>query len=259
MNLTCEVLNNEEVNPVEMSRYISIKAYDSHEEKHAYFIEMMEYIVSRIKDIQYKSKNTNPMNAFEHGAGTGHLTKRIAEIKNLQVLACELDQVCYQQLSDNLCHKKNLTILNKNTLAMDDTEKFDFICSSFADHHFNMDDKVKYFATIAKMLKQNGVALIGDEFLPEHDYANTKQRAEALNKYHNHIIDIAIDEGNFALAKLETQALDSGLAGLGDFKLSCSQYERLLGIQGLSFRKKKIGPTDLENFGGVYVYELTYS
>ena len=43
---------------------------------------------------------------------------------------------------------------------------------------------------------------------------------------------------------------------LGDFKLSCEEYEELLSAAGLSFEKEKIGPTDDEGVGGIYVYSI---
>jgi hypothetical protein len=46
------------------------------------------------------------------------------------------------------------------------------------------------------------------------------------------------------LIQLETAALRSGLAKQGDFKMSRSQYEKILQGQGFQFRSKKIGPLD---------------
>lgn len=54
---------------------------------------------------------------------------------------------------------------------------------------------------------------------------------------------------------LEQGALESGLRSLGDFKISCSHYEKLAKKHGLRLEtKQKIGPKDRDDLGGIYVY-----
>lgn len=81
-------------------------------------------------------------------------------------------------------------------------------------------------------------------------------RQRALLAYHNHIIEIAQQQGEVLLEKLERDALHSGLERSGDFKLSCQQYEKLLSAAGFEFEKEKIGPLDRDDVGGVYVYTV---
>jgi hypothetical protein len=75
-----------------------------------------------------------------------------------------------------------------------------------------------------------------------------------LKAYHEHIIEIAKQQREHELAKLEQKAWDSGLERKGDFKMSCTQYESALNRAGFKFHKKKIGPLDRDDIGGVYVF-----
>ncbi len=61
------------------------------------------------------------------------------------------------------------------------------------------------------------------------------------------------------LAKLENDALESGLEEVGDFKLSLAEYEKLLDREKFEFSRTKIGPSDIDDVGGVYVYEIKKS
>ena len=106
-------------------------------------------------------------------------------------------------------------------------------------------------------MEDGGLFIVGDEFLAEHSSKNDEARHNALRKWHEHVIGIARSKGQEELAKLEEDALQSGLQGRGDFKVSCSEYERDLNRAGLQVRtKKKIGPLDRDDIGGIYVYTI---
>jgi hypothetical protein len=100
--------------------------------------------------------------------------------------------------------------------------------------------------------------IVGDEFLPEHDETDANARKDALEAYHRHIIEIARKEDHPILMELEERALESGLRGWGDFKVSCGHYEDVLAEVGFKiFAKEKIGPIAPDDIGGVYVYAVT--
>jgi SAM-dependent methyltransferase len=246
---------------VEMSSYIEITEYDEHEEEHAYYPQMMDKMIELLKE--YRGDTRSITRVLELGAGTGIFTKRLAQLENLDIVAMEIDWACFNLLKGNMARlESNMGILhttfevqNKDNRRHNPSGKFKFIVSSFADHHIYFLDKPKYFKNIQRNLEDDGIVIVGDEFLPEHDEKDDNARKQALETYHHHIISIARAENHPHLARLEEGALESGLKGWGDFKVSCEHYERLLTEAGFRIIfKEKIGPTDIDNVGGVYVY-----
>ena len=243
--------------PIEMSAYIDVEDYDKHEEKHAYYQEMMNEMIDII--IEHQSKSSQLYRILELGAGTGIFTKRLLErISNIEVVAVELDWVCFHRLKHSLQNNNLLQVINDDSCTYVDPlgKKFDCIVSSFADHHIKPADKEHYFQNIKRNLAFNGIIVVGDEFLPSYDSDDYYARQLALEKYHQHIIEIAELEGETVLANLERAALKSGLEGVGDFKVSCEEYEAFLSASDLKAEKEKIGPKDRDDLGGVYVYKM---
>ncbi|NEO71341.1 methyltransferase domain-containing protein [Moorena sp. SIO3H5] len=247
-------LTDYDTRTIEMSLYIDIEDYDKHEEKHAYYKEMMERMISIFRE--HNHHNSEPCQVLEFGAGTGIFTDRLASIEEIEkIVAVEIDWHCYKKLNSKFRRKEGkVKILHQDSRTYDPDGVFDYIFSSFADHHIKIIDKEQYFENVKRNLKPNALMIVGDEFLPEHDSNDKSAREAALRNYHNHIIDLANQQQEFVLATLEQEALDSGLREIGDFKISCQQYEELLTNTGFEFKKEKIGPLDKSNVGGVYVY-----
>ncbi len=244
---------------VEMSAYIPIHDYDLHEEAHAYYVDMMQLMISIIE----KNRNSDrKIRILELGSGTGIFTKRLAEIKNAELVAVEIDWACYKALEhkmESLVNNNSTTVtcLNKDSRIYNPDGEFDFICSSFADHHIKPYDKKQYFENIKNNLVNGGMFITGDEFLPIYDYQDVESRRAALKAYHGHIIEIAKQANELELVKLEEAALKSGLEERGDFKLSCQEYETMLNNAGFKYIDSiKIGPLDREDLGGVFVYQM---
>jgi len=246
---------------IEMSGYINVSDYDEHEERHAYYQEMMQRMIG----ICLAHRRIHPKPSFdvlELGAGTGIFTRRLlTELPNLtKIDAIEIDWHCYHILKDKLKRQANsnqieINIYHKDSRTYDPLGKSDYIFSSFADHHIKRGDKEKYFENVKRNLKSGGLLIVGDEFIPEHDPDDKNARNNALRAYHKHIIEIAEQEGESVLADLERAALQSGLEEKGDFKISCTQYEKHLREAGFDFNPpEKIGPPDRDDIGGVYVY-----
>jgi predicted O-methyltransferase YrrM len=213
-------------------------------------------------------KSNNCLEVLEFGAGTGIFTMILAnEITNKlkRLDAIEFDWHCYKILNIKTREFKNshseiqVTVHHEDSRTYNPHGKFDYIFSTFADHHIKKNDKEIYFENVRKNLKSGGLMIVGDEFLREHEPENKEDKEQALRAYHNHIIEIAEREGHSVLVELERQALESGLEEQGDFKVSCSQYEQFLQDAGFKIEKKvKIGPLDLDNIGGIYVYVASH-
>jgi ubiquinone/menaquinone biosynthesis C-methylase UbiE len=239
----------------EMSAYIDVVEYDTHEEKHAYFVDMMQEMIDILR--KKEGDNTKVCRILEVGAGTGIFTKRLAKIPHLQVTAVELDKECFQVLQKNLRDYPSVELVNDDSCIYHHPEKrFDYIFSSFSDHHIKLTDKHSYFQNIKRNLQPDGLFIVGDEFLPPHNSKDQAAWEHALRTYHNHIITIAEQQGEEILANLEREALKSGLEKNGDFKVSCSQYEEFLLENGFRFANQKIGPLNQDDVGGVYVYQV---
>lgn len=246
---------------VEMSSYIDVLEYDLHEEGHSYYIEMMASMIG-LSHLDKESGGA-PRQVLEFGAGTGLFTKRLAQLPNLDLVAVELDWACYHILRLRLEASRGemerrgskFKAQNKDCRSFNPPGRFRYIFSSFADHHIFPADKPRYFANVKRNLLDSGLFIVGDEFLPEYDESSKEERERALKTYHNHIIDLANLNGHHELAQLERGALDSGLKEIGDFKMSCTQYEKAAKKSGLTLvHKIKIGPADMDDVGGVYVY-----
>ncbi len=248
---------------IEMSSYIQVDDYDEHEEEHAYYVEMMEKMLSICKENRNASDRNQRISILELGAGTGIFTKRLAKVENSEIVAVEIDWACYHRLRKNCVRNKlwqinpAIQILNKDSRTYDPPGSFNYIFSSFADHHIKPYDKREYFRNVKRNLKEDGLFLVGDEFLPKYDRDDVESRRNSLRLFHNHIMDIAKRNNNTTLVELEEIALKSGLDENGDFKLSCEEYEELLRKEGLNYEKIKIGPKDRDDIGGVYVYAIT--
>lgn len=252
----------------EMSIYISVDNYDAHEEKHAYFCEMMNTMLAKVRDLRASRDSAYRFRILEMGAGTGHFTKRlVVGLQNVDIVAVEIDEYCCRKLKSRMKSLEaeieragsTMQVINEDGITYDPVGRFDVVCSSFADHHIKLTDKELYFRNVIMNLKDGGRFLVGDEFLPPHDTGNPDERRRALHLYHEHIIDLARAAGEEELARLELDALQSGLQEIGDFKLTCSAYESKVVLAGLAFEKTLIGPAADLGVGGVYVYDMQVS
>jgi SAM-dependent methyltransferase len=245
---------------IEMSLYIDVEDYDQHEENHAYYREMMERM-AEIFSRRFPS-SSEPCRVLEFGAGTGIFTSRLAELDSInEIVAVEIDWHCYKKLEYKFRDQKNrVKVLHEDSRKFDPPGKFDFIFSSFADHHIRERDKARYFKNVKRNLKPGALLIVGDEFLREHDSDDEADRRMALEAYHNHIIEKARDIGDEILVQLESQALQSGLAKVGDFKVSCNRYKELLRQAGFVIEEEDlVGPESQSNqIGGVYVYTIRH-
>jgi predicted O-methyltransferase YrrM len=257
---------------VEMSLYINVFDYNDHEEKHAYYSEMAQRMIE-ICQLKCRENAQNHIEILEFGAGTGIFTMKLANgitAKIEKLDAIEFDWHCYKVLDikkrqfEKSHPNIQVNVHHEDSRTYDPPGQFDYIFSAFADHHIKKGDKEIYFENVKKNLKKGGLMIIGDEFLREHNSNNREEAEQALKVYHKHIIDIAEVNQHYELAELERQALESGLLGLqgagggGDFKVSCSQYEKFLKEAGFEFKKEKIGPSDIVDIGGVYVYTVWF-
>ncbi len=233
-----------------VSAYLDLDEYNDHEEKHAYYLQMRSFIVDRIK--QFQAESDRAIDVLENGAGTGLLTKHLLAIPGINLTLLEPDErsrpVLRAQLGEQNSH---INILEGGAEELDGSTQWDLITSSFSHDHVK--DSAKLAASLFSALKVGGIYMAGVEILG--DYSTDEGRIEALNKWHGFVIDDAKSKGEMELAKLENEALVSGIGGIADFKKDIKNFEKDFEVvEGfVQVLKVKIGPLVPGNIGGVYV------
>lgn len=204
----------------EMSRYIDIKTYDSVEVFHAGWSDS----VNKMREILFK-KFTAPR-IMEHGPGPGNSTRVFAQIPGSQIDAVELDSECYEKLVTNMKDYPNVRPILGSSLDYKPKEKVDAVISMFGWTHLTEEKMNILLNNVRSYLNENGLIILGDEFLQKHNPKSRQSRVIAHASHHNNVIAKAILDGKPELARLELDAYISGVDGIGDFKVTCSELER---------------------------------
>jgi SAM-dependent methyltransferase len=233
---------------VEMSRYIDLEVYHAVERSHPYYKEMTSEI---LEQIQSYSKKLGNVEILELGAGTGLLTEELIKNPKLAIDALEIDDNCINIMKRHLNGRVNcicgdaVTFYNRN--------RYDIILSSFAHDHIHYDRRKDFARNIRSNLRKDGIYIMGGEILPY--FSSSEERIESLHKYHQFIISKALNEGNFLLAQIEINALESGIKMIGDFKRHEAMFEDEMLSAAFHIKEKiKLGPNGTEELGGVFVY-----
>jgi len=229
------------------SEYSDVELYHKFHKSHVFKPEAAEYVKRSIRKLFGKKKIT----ALEIGAGTGHHTKRISELKNVCILATEPDPKYFAKLTEYLKGRKNVKFLKGRAESLVMKRKFDIVLSFDSHHHIPFKNRKKYLSNIRKLLKTGGKYIIEDEIIS--DYKNNSQRINGLKKLHNFVIADSERKGNKALVYLERIYLKKAIAQQGEYKTSCKKLEKELSENGFKIDKKKhIGPAGKD--WGVFVY-----
>lgn len=237
----------------EMSRYIDLDLYHEVERSHPYYVEMIDEICEKIKAVCDPSKKYR---VLEFGAGTGIFTEKLIEMPFLEITALDKDLMCCKMLEKYLRGKGNCRVVQGDASTWGDTEPFDIIVSTFAHDHIHYDLGAALASNIYKNLAPGGHYFMGGEILPF--YSTEEERKEALNTYHGFIVSKSLREGNYRLAQIEINALESGVGMVGDFKRHEDLFEKEMAAGDLKQESKtKMGPSHLDDVGGVYVYGYT--
>ncbi|UCB56972.1 MAG: class I SAM-dependent methyltransferase [Candidatus Omnitrophota bacterium] len=237
---------------LEMSRYIDLELYHEVEKTHPFYVEMIDEILSQIN--KFSQNKEGRLKILEFGAGTGILTKELLGIPSLQVDALEIDQECCKSLNKHIS-SNGCNIIQGDIVTYCKENYYDLIVSSFAHDHISHEKSTKLAENIKRNLKKGGVYIMGGEILPP--FSTKEQQREALYKYHGYIINKALKDENFRVAQIEINALKSGLEYIGDFKRHVSMFEEEISSAALKIRfRKKIGPHEVDDVGGVYVYVI---
>jgi 2-polyprenyl-3-methyl-5-hydroxy-6-metoxy-1,4-benzoquinol methylase len=235
---------------LEMSRYIDLDLYHEVEKTHPFYVEMIDEILGEIRKKYQKGKTR--CKVLELGAGTGLMTEELAKLDFVDLDALELDSECCAILQQHTS-QSGCNVIQGDAVTFSKPQHYDLIVSTFAHDHINYDQSTLFAKTIKQNLRKDGIYIMGGEIIPL--FTNEESRAEALYKYHGFIINKALRDGHFEVAQIEINALKSGLHQVGDFKRHEEMFEQEMAAGSLNLiSKKKIGPQELDNVGGVFVY-----
>jgi len=244
-----EKIITEDLSRFEMSRYINLELYHEVERSHPFYIEMIDYMC------EYLKNNCQPNKKYkilELGAGTGLFTQELLKLPFLEVTSLEIDDNCCKLLKKHV-RNKNLEIVCGDAVTFCKKSNYDFVVSTFAHDHIHFDRAEEFIKNIHSNLKNGGRYIMGGEILPY--YSNEDERKQALYKYHCFIVNKALYDTNYRVAQIEINALESGIDMIGDFKRHEGVFEKEMESSGLVLEsKKKIGPDDYNDVGGVFVY-----
>lgn len=233
----------------EMSRYIDTRLYHEVERTHPFYVEMLEEIFHHLS---VGGVSARPRRLLEWGAGTGIVTEDLVRLSNLDVTALEFDTECCDLLRAHV-HGSACKVVQGDVLTYEEDEAFDIVLSVFAHDHIHHDKAGELVRSIRRNLKPGGLYIMGGEIL--RTYANAEERREALLDYHGFIVDTALRQGHYRVAQIEINALYSGVEMIGDFKRHERMFEGEMEAGGFTpVLKKKIGPAERDDVGGVFVY-----
>lgn len=229
--------------------YKDINKYHENIEKHPGYLEMQKRILELIKK---ESEKKESLEILEIGSGTGILTKHLVELG--KITAVEEDKQACEFLEQ--IKSPSLEIINKDIFEYNDGKQFDLVVSSFAHDHLALYEKrIKISEKISSLLKVDSPYIVGHELLPEFDLKDKKSYENALQTYHEYVIQTALEEGNKETAELEKEALNSGLEGIHEFKMHRKMF--LETMESVGFEKEfeeRIFPKEKQDVGGVYVH-----
>jgi len=146
-----------------------------------------------------------------------------------------------------------LGLSNVDAITYCKPHEYDLLVSTFAHDHIHYDERFAFAKNLFHNMKKGGRYIIGMEILPH--FSTENDRKKALFKYHNYIIEMSLQDDRVQLSELENNALKSGLDMVGDFKRHEVMFEEELMSAGFKMiARKKVGPLDRGDVGGVYVY-----
>lgn len=168
----------------------------------------------QIRDIIAEYIPTEQVKILDLGCGTGLELEEILKKTPLSEIVCVDISLEMLKKLKNKYGNYNVKIVNANFLDINYAEnKYDFVISVMALHHFLRDDKLKIYKNIYSSLKDNGMFINSDYIIYDEELSNKKieEYKIILENYPNKLFhfDIPFTEKN------ERQVLiDSGFKNI---------------------------------------------
>lgn len=230
--------------------------YHEHEPKHAFYREMCEEMVRESKThCGNLAEDGIKPRILEFGVGTGNFTlyfHRSEPDCHYAVIDIDTPSRDFRQGIFSIAGINPSDEL-KSILELDGVETEDIVISAFAHDHIQ--DQRALVQKIQSILKPGGRYIVGLECLRAFDPDDESDMIAALQAWHGYVIDRALTEGHNELAWLEAIAARSGIEKKGDFKVTPKMLCETMELAGLRLISgKKIGPSDFDDIGGIYVF-----
>lgn len=159
------------------------------------------------------------------GCGPGRITKSISENLhsiavannvNLSIIGLDVSEG-FISFARNYKNGENISYILADFLNYDFKEKFDVILMQGLFHHVSISDRRQWTEKCRDILNNNGVIIIGDEFIPEY-YSENERVLNAAGLY-AYVVSYALQNNNKSLAEIESMNMVDdvcvGLPGAG--------------------------------------------
>ena len=173
-------------------------------ELHRYIKEADQFILALLASLGLTD-------LLEIGCGKGRFTRKLARL-GLEMTAVDPDAPA---IGDAQTLLQGLGLHNVHLLPMDIADyrhphKLRAIVSKGVHHHIPKAHVPAYLASVRDMLTDDGVFIVGDEFLAPYKDEASRQVVAAM--WYAHIIASALEESHNTLARVEARTLLDDLA-----------------------------------------------
>lgn len=129
--------------------------YDnSHDGK---FVKVMyDEILNRINNI-------NPKSLLDLGCGPGNILLKLSQNKNMKLYGLDISEKMIKVANDNLNGKAELKVGDSEFIPWE-SNSFEVVVCNASFHHYPNPEKV--LLEIKRVLKQNGILILGDPTVP---------------------------------------------------------------------------------------------
>lgn len=164
------------INPEEYNRIIS--------EEHVYIAASDTDIKSFISE--ETARNSHMSEVVELGCGPARILPLIAETKNIHLTGIDYDPA-FLEYAKKVVAGTAIDIIKADITSLTYSKPVDIFYSQGFHHHIEKGEPVqKYLRHIQSQLKNNGVYIVGDEFLPE--YTSAHDRLIKVVIWYSHVI-----------------------------------------------------------------------
>ncbi|MBW2978024.1 class I SAM-dependent methyltransferase [Candidatus Woesearchaeota archaeon] len=165
------------------------------------------------------------MTVYEPGCGTGLITKEIAKIKGVNIIASDPSSALLIGAKKRLSKFNNVKLVRKSAIGFR-IEPADVIVMRYVYHHILDNEKQRFVKTMFSNLKKKGKMLILDEFIPY--YSSKKEWKKSLTNYHDKKTEIALKLKDKLTADCEQESKKLGLAKVDEYKVHLKLFEKQL-------------------------------
>jgi putative AdoMet-dependent methyltransferase len=154
---------------------------------------------------------------LELGSGTGNLTIKMKQAKKL--VCVDISDKMTEIAKPKTRNQTNIKFIKSDILEFfeNNTEKFDYIVSTYSIHHLTEEEKLILFDYIYDNLKENGKAIFTDLM-----FENEEKKMETVSKYRllgrNDIVKAIYDEFFWMIDRCKTYLEEIG------FKIGINRF-----------------------------------